>query len=389
MRVELINDTTALSSFESEWQKTWFLDPHADVFASPFWFMNWWTKFGQGNNDAEGSLLFHHAPDHPATVKVKNIQAHILALRNGNDLLAVFPLLLVQSQWRRCPVTLLMPALNNHSPRSGFTLAAMSPIERQLLLSTAAQGLRRLKNWDILLLDGIPSQIMEDQSSNLQLIAAQRVSIGQAWGHSYIAFDQDWDDYLRSQGGHFRKRLTKLARTITELGTIRCECMQGTKAADIGMRAFVEIDKSSWKATSGETIADDSVGSYYDSLVKRFSDAGLCHIWVLFINEEPAASFICLTHRQVIYLIKTSFKQIFSSARYAPSQVLLGYMIEHYWKAGWKGMDCVVRMPFVERWSNQEILFRPSTGHGNNHYTRMLGWLGQMRSLVRGKPEHA
>lgn len=385
MHSELIEDSLTLSACENDWQRTWLQDPQADIFASPFWFVNWWQHFSASNTD----MLFHHESSNAAAIPANQIRCNLLTLRDGNDTVAVLPLVKIQSQWRRCPVTLLMPALNAHSPRSGFTLASNIEKERQQLLNAAAKQLRKYKNWDVLLLDGIGSHSDIHPSQQLQQATSQHITACEQWSHCYIPFDQDWDDYLRSQGRHFRQRLTQPARTITELGEVRYSCYQGEDAHQLGLPAFSEVDASSWKSVAGETIAEHKIAEYYQGMVKRFSQQNLCHIWVMTINEELAASFICLIHNQIVYLIKTSFKEKFSSARHAPSRVLLGHMIEHYWKAGWRGMDCVGRMAFVERWTNQQITFCPSSGYNHNHYATMLGWLSQMRGLMRRKPEHA
>lgn len=385
MRAEVVERGSVLAGLEEDWQKTWLRDGQADVFASPAWFMNWWQYFGESGQALD--TLFHYADGAPATLKVDKRQPYVVVLRDANDVLAIAPLLRIRSRWRRCPVTLLTLAINNHSPRSGFAIAAANPSERRTLVGHIARELKKNSHWDVLLVDGIPQFAADDQDP-LRKACARRPAAGRVWSHCYIPFDRDWNDFLRAQGRHFRKRLSQPANALNELGQVNFQLLSSLDDIKAGLEAFMAIDAASWKAESGESIAHHAVGDYYRALALRFANQGACHLWLLKLDDQPAASFLCLIHKEIVYLIKTSYKQEFASARHSPGRVLLAHMIEHYWKNGWLAMDCVGRMPFVERWTQQCVAFQPWFGYSARPLGRLLGGIDRLRDRF-GREVHA
>jgi hypothetical protein len=155
---------------------------------------------------------------------------------------------------------------------------------------------------------------------------------------------------------------------------------------EAGLAAFDHIEAGSWKAVGGETIAASDGRGHYTELVRRFGQIGACHLWLLRIDAEPAAAFITIAMSGTVYLLKTSYQLRFASARHAPSRVLLSHLIEHYWRAGWQLLDCVGRMPFVERWSREVLPMRSWIGYGRGPLASTLYWIGRAK---HGTPTRA
>ena len=154
-------------------------------------------------------------------------------------------------------------------------------------------------------------------------------------------------------------------RALNKLGALTFERYDQPNTIRSGFQTFVEVDSESWKSTKGESITFHSnLEAFYLELVKRLASQNRSEIWTLKINEEPAASFICLRYRNVLYTLKTSYKQKYASARHSPGKVLLSQMIKEAWRAKLVGVDFVGKVPFVEHWASEDrgydqlIIFR-------------------------------
>jgi len=298
--------------------------------------------------------------------------------------MAIAPLLLVRGWWRRCPVRILAPPLNNHAPRSGF-LTARAP---RAAVMAVVEYLARSRQWDMMLLDGIPGQ--SGLVPALSEAAVQRLRLGRQqppWSHAYLAIEGTWEQYLARQKRHFRKHLWQAERALTQMGTVTVERYDRPETVPIGMQVFMEIDSESWKAKEGESLAlHPAVGAYYTDLAERFAQRQRCEIWTLKIAHEPTAAFLCLCDNRVLYTLKTSYKEKFASARYSPSIVLLARIVEEAWERKLSGIDFVGRMPFVERWTaagrefDRLVAFRR---HPYSDLVRLVDWTRRCAGRVK------
>jgi CelD/BcsL family acetyltransferase involved in cellulose biosynthesis len=344
MQIEVIDKVDALQAFEPIWETLRSANPITDVFTSLDWFLNWWNHFGNG---VEPNMLVVHDGDKWTHIPGYGARLHVLVVWDGDEPVAIAPLILVQGQWRRFPVRILAPPLNSHAPRSGFLV----PREPHAAVAALVQYLVNSTLWDVMLLDGIPRQ--SGFVAAFREVAAQRLCLTpstSSWSHLYLALEGNWEEYLSSRNRHFRKHLWQAERALAQLGTVTIERYDSPDTIQTGMQAFMEIDRESWKARDGESIAlHPALGTYYQELAERFARRNCCELWLLSIANEPAAAFLCLRDARKLYTLKTAYKAKFASARYSPGIVLLTHIIQEAWKAKLLGVDFVGRMPFVER----------------------------------------
>lgn len=387
MRVELIETEDALRALEPVWESLWRADPAADVFTSFDWFLNWWEHFGHGR----GSYgLVMRDGDRWVSLPGRDTRLHVLVVWDQGEALAIAPLLLLHGWWQRCPVRILAPPLNNHAPRSGFLMSRAS----RAAVAAVVEYLARSRQWDLMLLDGIPGQ--SGLVPTLSEVAARRLRPGQRqlpWFHAYLAVEGTWEQYLKQKSENFRRSLRRAERALAQLGTVTVEQYEGLDTVQTtGMPAFMEIDRESWKARDGESIALHShLGAYYGALATQFAKKNQCEIWTLSIANEPAAAFLCLCDGRVLYILKSSYKDKFGSSQLSPSFVLMARIVQDVWRRKLSGIDCVGQVPFLERWTPERLEFDRLVVFGHHLYPgcvqlvdRLTRRVGKAKRFLRG-----
>jgi hypothetical protein len=372
MHVEVIETEAALQALAPTWERLWTSIPQTDIFASFDWFCNWWEHFGTGTST---DVMVVRDGDGWHDLRGDHKQLHVLVVWEHDAVVAIAPLLLVRTRWRRWPVRLLMPPLNAHAPRSGLLVSPTAPTAVTALVEYLATSTR----WDMLWLDGIPG--LSRVVSTCGAVAARRLRLGRqqpSWSHAYLALESTWEQYLARQKRHFRKHLWQAERALARLGTVTMDCYTCPEAIPDAMQRFIEIDGASWKAREGESLASHpAIAAYYTALATRLAQRQRCEIWLLSIAHEPAAAFLCLRDGRVLYTLKTSYKEKFASAQHAPSIVLLAHMIQVSWQQQRQGIDFVGRMPFVERWTAAGQAFEPLIAWRRHPYAdlvRLADW---------------
>jgi hypothetical protein len=87
------------------------------------------------------------------------------------------------------------------------------------------------------------------------------------------------------------------------------------------LAAFLEVEGSGWKATSGTAIKlDERFKSFYEEVAQRLGPRGQCEIHVLRAGRRPIAGLLLVTD-DIVYLPKVGYDEEF--ARISPVQLLL------------------------------------------------------------------
>jgi len=384
MRVEVIETEKALRALEPVWESLWLADPAADIFATFAWFLNWWEHFG---HSAGPDVLVMRDGDRWVSLPGRDMRLHVVVVWDQGEAMAIAPLLLVRGRWRRCPVRLLVPPLNDHAPRSGF-LMARAP---RAAVAAVVEYLARSRQWDMLWLDGMPRQ--SGLVSVLGEVAARRLRLGRqqpSWSHAYLALEGTWEQYLKRKSENFRRSLRRAERALGQMGTVTVEQYEGPDTVQsTGMQAFIEVDRESWKARDGESIAlYPHLGAYYGALATQFAKKNQGEIWLLRIANEPAAAFLCLCDSRLLYIIKSSYKEKFGSSQLSPSFVLMAHIVQEAWRRKLIGIDCVGQVPFLERWASARIEFDRLVVFGNRFYPGFVRVVDRVMTRV-GRAKHA
>jgi CelD/BcsL family acetyltransferase involved in cellulose biosynthesis len=354
LRVETIASVDALQRIRPEWQALWQADPDADVFRSWEWFDNWWRHFGHGERRA---ALVAVCADEWVPIPGADWRMRVLVVREPEGVpIALLPLVSVEGSFRETRGRIVSTPVNSHSLRAGPIATRFDSAVCEALCEALCDD----PDWDLLLLDGMPAdcaraRLLAGSLSGRGLVASSSAS----WENVWLSAEGRWSAYLASRARAFRMHLWQNERALAKLGALRLDCHADPLAIGTGFEAFLEVERGSWKARSGESIATvEDLRRRYAELVECLAQRGQVEIWILCVGDRPAAGLICLVDRHARYFYKLSYAEAYGgSSRLSPSQVLLGKVIERTWESGTPGYDFLGKLPFVSRWRSAERVF--------------------------------
>jgi len=302
---------------------------------------------------------------------------HVLTVEDNGEVVGILPLVLVPGKWNRLPVRFLAPAINGHSPRGSFLSARLTDDAFRAL----AEHLADSSDWDVMILDGIRLDSgFVNKFSRAVSSCGIAVVEQSTWWHAFLKIDGTWNEFLASQGRSFRSSLDRWRSGLEKLGPIRVERYAGSDVRK-AMQILVEVDRSSWKASGGESLAlHPELAAYYQEQAVRFAAKDKSEAWILTINQEPAAAICCLRKDDVLYMLKTSYSDSFASASGSPGNHLLARIMESCWERGFRGVDFMIRAAFVERWTPE----RREIGHVMIYNRRFYPTLVRYSESLRG-----
>ena len=351
MKAEVICDLAGLHALQTEWDRLWAEDATADIFGSFDWFLNWWTHFGQGERT---DALHAHGASGLIAVPGGNWRMRVIVVRDPAGVTrAILPLVLISGMYEGVRCRILSTPINSQSVRACIVASPFGPD----IVTVLCDALCEESEWDVLLLTGVA----RDGARPKQLAAAlagrgmTRGPVGTV-PSAYLRIDGTWDEYMA--GGsrrHFRRSLVKAERGLEKSGALSWERYAAAEASSIGTTLFMEVDGASWKAHSGESVAMvPALRDYYTALCARLAQTGRAEVWGLRVGGQPAAVFLCLNDGRALYTLKSSYSEAFAEGR-SPSQVLIRHVIRESWNSGLRGVDFVGKVPFLDRWANEDL----------------------------------
>ncbi len=381
MLIELVDTEEGLGALAAAWEDLRAGNEALDVFSRHDWVANWWTHFGRGGGE---DAIHLHDGEEILTIPVRDRRLHVAVAKDGGEVVAIAPLVVSSGRWRRLPARFLTPPLNGQAARSDW-IAAPGP-KGDAAVEAIAAFLAESGGWDVLVLDGLP---LDGAALRIAAERFARAARGFAaippWGHSQIPVGESWDGFLAARGRHFRKHLWQTERALAKLGEVQAVHRAGGDAAAQGVDEFFDIDRESWKAEHGESVALDArLEAYYRDLAARFARRGMFETWTLTVGGDAVASFLCLCEGKVLYTLKTSFRHKFASAKYSPSMVLMSHIVRDAWARALH-IDFVGRTGFSRRWSSEERLFGGLRAYGRGPFALALRGADALRARLRAR----
>lgn len=350
-----ITETAALEALSPEWEGLFRRCAGASPFLHPRWVQGWWDHFKE-----DASL-------------------RLLVLREKGRLAGVAPLQRRWSRWRLFPVRSL-GLLQNGQSRPGFLLAE-DPIKWMPEVVGALE--KTAGQWDLFQLDGIEEEEYRILAKSTSASGRLKVVDASEWSDSFLPLEGDWQSYLQSKTAKFRKTLRYTDNVLSREGTLRWEMARKDEVAP-ALEAFLELDKKSWKKERGEYILGDTrLAGFYRRTILDLAESGTSGIFLLFIEQRPIAGAICLFSGETLYTLKTSFDE--ALAKFSPGTVLFHHLIEYAYQSGYRRFDFVGRIPFSERWTDQNKNFQRVVITNRNLYSRALGEMKGFVSRWRSK----
>lgn len=128
-----------------------------------------------------------------------------------------------------------------------------------------------------------------------------------------ITVATDWPSYWQARGSNLRQNIRKARNRLEKAGK-RCELRTITGVDQIAdaVRTYGEIESRSWKASEGTAVSpDNDQGRLYTDLLRRFALRESARCYQLCIDDQVAATDLCILGRDEIVILKTTFDESF------------------------------------------------------------------------------
>jgi CelD/BcsL family acetyltransferase involved in cellulose biosynthesis len=293
LRIETVESVEALEALEPEWRDVWRRDAAATPFQSPEWLLPW-TKHLWGGG-----------------------RLHVLAVRDGRDLVAVAPFFL----WgfgNRPPLvrlSFLGAGVTDHLGMvadPAFEIAAARVVFEEL----AASG-----EWHVCELEEL-----RPGSTLLRIEPPPGLCVRHSpcGACPVVALPRSMEQLLAGLSPKFRKNLrqaeTRLRRLGAEFRTAPAEEVPET------MRALFRLHGARWHGRGERgVLAGDAVQRFHLDAAQRLASSGLLRLNIIRLAGEIVAAQYNLWRNGRLYYYLSGFDP--AHARYSPGAALLAWSI--------------------------------------------------------------
>ncbi|HEX2501692.1 MAG TPA: GNAT family N-acetyltransferase [Methylomirabilota bacterium] len=149
-----------------------------------------------------------------------------------------------------------------------------------------------------------------------------------------IDLPETWDGYLAGLSGKDRHELRRKLRRA-EAGRPRVEVARNSAAMAVLMDGFVALHRRS--KVGKARFMDDSMEAFFRELGSLWAAAGLAALWMLWLEERPAAALFCLEQAGSVSLYNSGFDP--DARAMSPGVVLIARTIEDAIARGFRRYD--------------------------------------------------
>ncbi|MDD2725077.1 MAG: GNAT family N-acetyltransferase [Methylovulum sp.] len=143
-----------------------------------------------------------------------------------------------------------------------------------------------------------------------------------------IDVTNNFADYWQQRPKNLRQNIRSYSNRLKKNGLdSQIKIVSNIEEMPDALARYGEIETSGWKGGEGTAIhASNLQGLFYIDVLKAFATTGQAEIIEFYINDQLAASRICLINTEMLITLKTTFNESFSF--YSPSHLMLYLLIE-------------------------------------------------------------
>ena len=318
--VELIQDYEAFIQLEPIWNH---LVEEAGIdhpFMRHEWVRTWWDSFEHG------------------------ARLHILVVKQGEEIIAIAPLMFDRGRVYGWPVRRLRGIANVYTERFDFILT-QRPKEacRAIWKHLSANA----TDWDVLELRQLTDNARVKEY--LPLCAFEDHFLLGFWHCNdgpYIPINRSWEAYLKGLSKKHLSNLRGRAKGLHRIGEVRHEIVTGGEHLDRTLNEAFLLEAAAWKGQAGTAILNrpDRLG-FYRQLMKRAAELGWMRLHFLSLGQKRIAVQLALLLNKKLYILKSGYDPHY--AQFAPSMVLCEMMLRDAWKQNLTEVDF---LGDAERW---------------------------------------
>ena len=342
MRTEIIRDREQFDRLAGQWDSLTAGAGPLSPALSHEWFSSWVEAFG------------------------RNAQLSVVALFDGETLMAVAPVRTVRGRYRGIPCAQLRFLSNRHAPRCAFLAKeGRSELGRILIRETL-----HLPGWDLAVLDNVPHgsvllELARDEASSAGFLFLGRETMSSP----LLRMAGSWTEFFASRSRNLRRSLHNKENRISAVGKVEVEHVTDGAAAAAVMDTLFHIGDASWKASRGRAIGSDPESrKFYGLLVENFGSRGELSIWLMRLNGDPVAFEFHITRGKRVQALRAEFDE--KRRDLGVGSVLDKEIIRRLFELGFEEYDMGGEADFYKlRWTGEktrhsELLFFRKSGKG-------------------------
>ncbi len=310
LRVEEVNDVTALEGYRERWRALADRAERVEIFQSYEWLTAWLDCFWQ-----QRPIAF-------------------VFVTEGERLLGLAPLLDDAQGAVGCARSLALP-VNSHAVRADLLCVGDEAEVAAALLDHLRRTRRQVKVRFKTCLCASPAA-----RAVLEAAPHHRMATMSLEGRCsrLIRLDGDWQGYLESRSRHFRSELRRKRRKLERAGRVRWRVVARADECERALEDVYRIEKRSWKEGAETSItAEPRLERFYHRFALRAADRGWLRLFLLQLDAEPIAYIYGVAYRNEYYAIKTSYDQRYRAL--SPGVVLFAHALEHACDHGLVAVD--------------------------------------------------
>jgi CelD/BcsL family acetyltransferase involved in cellulose biosynthesis len=241
-------------------------------FQSASWLMSWWRAFGS------------------------DYLPHILIARRNQELVGVAPLMSRRAQIHGA-LEWLGTGRSDHAP------LLLDPVSAEAVFAAFLAHLRQRGGWSLLSLRTL-------QESHRSAISGAAADVGGIWEPDdvspRIALRGSWDEFLAGKSSKHRSNLRRLLRQATEIAQVQIECVSQYQPQLL--REIEDVERNSWKASSGSLRLEGSGYGFYEAFLLEFSRRNALEVWCCRHEQRLVAYLITFVHADRIFYYNGAYR---------------------------------------------------------------------------------
>jgi len=266
---------------------------------------------------------------------LKESDQSVLVLRDAAGISGILPLQRFQKTVRGVSCRSVAPITELYAGRTGFLLREPQLSTLQELFACLAKLDTR---WDAFVLtvvkDSEYERLLLDQTEHQ---GWHVLRLGEERS-PFIPFQDTWEQHFASLPKKLRSTMRNGEKRLREKGDLTyLECRSPEEVAQFNA-AVDSIERDSWKAEAGTSIASNSVHhAFHQNLALRAAAAGRFSGHLLLLNGEPIAYIMGLLHNGVFLDLKESYRVSFREM--SPGHVLKYFAFARLYEQGTRLYD--------------------------------------------------
>jgi hypothetical protein len=126
-----------------------------------------------------------------------------------------------------------------------------------------------------------------------------------------ITLNSTFEEYWKTRGSNLRHNLARRRRRLAEKGyKTELHTLRMPEQVAAAITEFGRLEAKGWKGREGTAVAEHNAqGHFYREILEKFCARGQGIIYQLRLNDQVAASDLCLVHKGMIVVLKTAYDE--------------------------------------------------------------------------------